>query len=291
MIELVILILASLSIASFIIRYQLCQEVSAERLKNGKRLLVWWLIFGLCLLIFYLGLEAIAFLAIALIVWTTFELFQILNIKLTIYHAAYTGSVMTVILYCVFIKPEQSQIIFIFSLIVALCAYFLSLSSKMLVPTLWLSCCLAISSILLIAVLADKSNADYAHILLFLFFITAVNDVAQYVFGALFGKTAIAPLLSPNKTFEGFLGGLVTTGLFCAILLPHVFVISWEWSLAIGIILSLAGFLGDLNISKLKRAVNIKDSATSIPGHGGILDRIDSLMMILPVFGLIMTML
>lgn len=291
MFKLVILILTSLSIASFIIGYLLCQEVSAERLKNGKRLLVWWLILGLCLLIFYLGLEAIAFMAIALIIWMTFELFRILSIKLTVFHTVFAGFIIAATLYAIFVKPEQSQIIFIFSLIVALCAYFLSLSSKMLFPTLWLSCCFAISSILLIAVLADKSGADYAHILLFLFFITAVNDVAQYVFGTLYGKTAIAPLISPNKTLEGFLGGIVTTGLFCALLLPHIFVISWEWALAIGIILSFAGFLGDLNISKLKRAVNIKDSGASIPGHGGILDRIDSLMMILPVFGLIMAIL
>lgn len=291
MFDLVLLILGCLLTASFIIGFQLHQEVTAERIKNGKRLIVWWLIFGVCLLTFYLGIKAIAFMAIILIAWMTFELLQILNIKLSIFHAVLAGLVIIVTLYAIFVRPEQSQIIFIFSLTVTLCAYFLSLSTKILGPTLWLSCCFAISSIPLIAVLADKSDIDYAHILLFLFFIAAVNDIAQYVFGTLYGKTAIAPVLSPNKTFEGLLGGFVTTGLFSAILLPHIFVISWGRALAIGIILSFAGFLGDLNISKLKRAVNIKDSGTSIPGHGGILDRIDSLMMILPVFGLIMAIL
>lgn len=291
MFDLSILISASLLIASCIIGYQLRKQASSERIKNGKRLLVWWFIFGLCLWVFYLGLTAIAFLAIALIIWMTYELFQVLGIRLMIYHVLAAGSVIITLLYCFFLWPERSQIIFIFSLCLAICAYFLPLRSKFLLPALWLSGCFAILSMLLIALSADKSNADYAHTLLTLFFITAINDVAQYVVGAMLGKTAIAPQLSPNKTVEGFLGGLVTTSFFSAFLLPQIVVISWQSSLAIGVMLSLAGFLGDLNISKLKRAVNIKDTGTTIPGHGGILDRIDSLMVTLPFFGLIMAVL
>ncbi len=288
MYDLALLIFTLLIIASVIVGYQLFQQVSEEFVKNYKRLLVWWLIFGLCLLVLYLGLEAIALLVVALIIWSTYELFNILKVPLTIYNSVSASLFVGLILYCIFTRPEQAQIIFVLSLMVAFGSYSLSLSSKIFVSAHWLTCCFALSSILLIAVLADMSKLDYAHLLLFIFFATAANDIAQYVFGRLFGKTVIAPQVSPNKTFEGLLGGLVITSVVCVFSLPNILTISRGWSLCIGIILSLAGLLGDLNISKLKRAQNLKDSGTSIPGHGGVLDRIDSLLMIVPVYGLIM---
>ena len=121
-------------------------------------------------------------------------------------------------------------------------------------------------------------------LVLFLLFLTQFNDVSQYVWGKMLGKHKIIPKVSPNKTWEGFLGGLVTIS-FCAgfagiYLTPMTF----EQGMVAGIIISISGFIGDVVISSVKRDLQIKDSGQLIPGHGGILDRLDSLMYTSPLF-------
>lgn len=130
----------------------------------------------------------------------------------------------------------------------------------------------------------ETMNANGPSLLFYLVFLTQFNDVAQFVWGKMLGKRAIVPSISPNKTWEGFLGGLGTTVILAIILAPWLTPLSINMSIFAGLIIGLGGFIGDVNISAVKRDIGIKDSGTLIPGHGGILDRIDSLSYTAPLF-------
>lgn len=121
-------------------------------------------------------------------------------------------------------------------------------------------------------------------LIIYLLFLTQFNDVAQYVWGKTLGKRKIAPLISPNKTWGGFLGGLLTTMAAAALLAEHLTPLSWQEGLIAGAIIGPAGFVGDLTMSAVKRDLKIKDTSQLIPGHGGILDRLDSLIYSSPLF-------
>ncbi|HUS56114.1 MAG TPA: phosphatidate cytidylyltransferase [Thermohalobaculum sp.] len=126
--------------------------------------------------------------------------------------------------------------------------------------------------------------AGGAGLLLFLVVATQFNDVAQFVTGKLFGRRPIVPTVSPKKTWEGFLGGLAATTLLAAAMGPYLTVMDLRWSALAGAMIAVAGFCGDITISALKRDLGVKDASHLIPGHGGILDRIDSLTYAAPVF-------
>lgn len=132
--------------------------------------------------------------------------------------------------------------------------------------------------------LAQNPNAGYAGLILLLILMTQFNDVCQYVCGKSFGKRKIIPKVSPNKTWGGFLGGFILTTLLGGILAPFLSAMSHMQGLGAGIIISISGFIGDVVISSVKRDLQIKDSGSLIPGHGGLLDRIDSLMYSAPLF-------
>ena len=120
-------------------------------------------------------------------------------------------------------------------------------------------------------------------LLLFVVFITEMNDVFQFTWGKLFGRYKIIPKVSPNKTWEGFIGGIATStvvGCYLRFLTPF----SFNQALIISFSVACAGFIGDVVVSALKRDIGKKDTGNTIPGHGGILDRIDSLAMTAPVF-------
>ncbi|MBN2768710.1 MAG: phosphatidate cytidylyltransferase [Campylobacterales bacterium] len=119
--------------------------------------------------------------------------------------------------------------------------------------------------------------------LLYLLFLTEINDVFQYVCGKLFGKKKIVPKVSPGKTTEGFLGALVLTTIM-AILLRYLTPFNLFESIFAGLIIASAGFIGDVVVSMLKRDVGVKDSSNMIAGHGGMLDRLDSLTYTAPLF-------
>ncbi len=120
-------------------------------------------------------------------------------------------------------------------------------------------------------------------LLLFLVFLTEINDVMQFTWGKLLGKHKIIPKVSPNKTWEGFLGGIICTtiiGYFLAFLTP----LSTYQVLFVSFMIAFVGFAGDVVMSSVKRDIGVKDMGSTIPGHGGILDRIDSLAYTAPVF-------
>ena len=109
------------------------------------------------------------------------------------------------------------------------------------------------------------------------------NDIMQFIWGKLLGRHKILPKVSPNKTWEGFLGGVISTtviGYFLGFLTP----LSAPNVILVSALLAIAGFSGDVVISAIKRDKGIKDMGNSIPGHGGVFDRIDSLSYTAPVF-------
>ena len=113
----------------------------------------------------------------------------------------------------------------------------------------------------------------------------AVSDTAQYYSGRTFGRTPLAPLRSPKKTREGAVGGFIVAPIFLTVAggywLPSAPPV---WLAVLGVGIVIAGIIGDLFESMLKRAADMKDSGTLIPGHGGVLDRIDALLFAAPVF-------
>jgi phosphatidate cytidylyltransferase len=135
-------------------------------------------------------------------------------------------------------------------------------------------------------VLPDRGNpiAGSAGLILYLVFLTEINDIAQYIWGKSLGRHPVTPTVSPNKTWEGLLGGIFTTTLLAAAIAPFLTPFDWIHAVAIGLLISGSGFVGDVTISALKRDLGVKDSGNSIPGHGGILDRIDSLTYTAPLF-------
>ena len=113
----------------------------------------------------------------------------------------------------------------------------------------------------------------------------AISDTAQYYSGRAFGRTPLAPLRSPKKTREGAVGGLIVAPLFLAAAGSYWLPVAPPlWLAALGVGIVFAGIIGDLFESMLKRAADMKDSGTLIPGHGGVLDRIDALLFAAPVF-------
>src|SRR5690625_1493007 len=126
--------------------------------------------------------------------------------------------------------------------------------------------------------------ASGAGLVLYVVILTQCNDVAQFIWGKTFGKHKVVPKVSPNKTWEGLVGGVITTMVLAMILAPLLTPLTLLATLFTGFLIGLTGFIGDVNISSLKRDLNIKDTGQTIPGHGGILDRVDSLTYTAPLF-------
>ena len=133
--------------------------------------------------------------------------------------------------------------------------------------------------------LGFMANARNAYgFLCFIIFATSLCDVAAFTFGKIFGRHPLRSEISPNKTWEGALGAFGV-----AMILPWLLRFSFPffgaWQLILtGLIVGIGGQLGDLSISVIKRDIGTKDMAATIPGHGGILDRIDSLIYAAPLF-------
>lgn len=116
-----------------------------------------------------------------------------------------------------------------------------------------------------------------ACLVMMVFLCTWACDTSAYFLGRAFGKTKIAPNLSPNKTIEGSIAGLIGA-LIVAMISGWVIHLPWYHSLAMGVIFGVLSQLGDLSESAIKRELKIKDFGTLVPGHGGVLDRFDSLL-------------
>jgi len=127
------------------------------------------------------------------------------------------------------------------------------------------------------------TNVGGPALVLFLVLLTEMNDVFQYVWGKTLGRHKILPSVSPKKTWEGFLGGVFSTMVLGA-LLRFLTPFSLGRALGMGAVIALAGFCGDVVMSAVKRDAGVKDFGQLIPGHGGMLDRVDSLCFSAPIF-------
>jgi phosphatidate cytidylyltransferase len=119
--------------------------------------------------------------------------------------------------------------------------------------------------------------------LFYLFVVTALNDIGQFVSGKSFGSQKIAQRISPNKTWEGLVGGMLVSTVVSVALGSYLELGGMPFLAALALPLSLGGFAGDLLFSAAKRYFGIKDFSTLIPGHGGMLDRVDSLVITAPL--------
>ena len=126
-------------------------------------------------------------------------------------------------------------------------------------------------------------NGYYSYeILLGLLFLTWANDIGAYFTGILFGRTKLFERISPKKSWEGSIGGGILS-IVTSLAIGHYFhgLNSFEW-ISVAVIVVIAGTYGDLVESHFKRSIQIKDSGSIIPGHGGFLDRFDSLLIAVP---------
>lgn len=131
--------------------------------------------------------------------------------------------------------------------------------------------------------LSYVSGAYNFHIPLAFLLMLWANDTGAYLVGMSIGRTKLFERHSPKKTWEGFIGGVVISagvGYIISIYYPEL---SWKNWVSVGILISCFGTLGDLVESMFKRSINIKDSGTILPGHGGLLDRFDGLLLAAPV--------
>jgi phosphatidate cytidylyltransferase len=130
------------------------------------------------------------------------------------------------------------------------------------------------------------NDLRYRAILCWLLLCVELNDVFAFICGKSFGHIKLARNTSPNKTVGGALGALVLTTTLGAILAHFVFagtvIAEWQHALVLGIMISVLGQLGDLLMSSVKRDLGIKDMAATLPGHGGVLDRFNSLLLVCP---------
>ena len=136
---------------------------------------------------------------------------------------------------------------------------------------------------------------------IFLVVLTETDDIFQAIIGRLFGahkRHRISPVISPNKTWEGFFGGLIVIAILAPLIAPWLTTLDqqpgpfslsqayppWVAPVLAAILISIAGFFGDINMSAIKRDAGVKDSSKLLPGMGGVIDRVDSLTLTAPVF-------
>lgn len=134
-----------------------------------------------------------------------------------------------------------------------------------------------------LADLPPQSGLDGRSLVMFLLFVTELSDVLQYVWGKLVGRRRILPSVSPNKTWEGFAGGVLSATLV-SLAVRFLTPFSVGETLGVAGLVCVVGFLGGAVMSAVKRDFGVKDFGALIPGHGGMLDRVDSLCFAAPVF-------
>jgi len=139
-----------------------------------------------------------------------------------------------------------------------------------------------------LALVVIRTHPGGASWVLWLLLLVWGADIGAYFAGRAFGRRKLAPAVSPGKTWEGLFGGAAVSLLVTLVLLVPMGAFSLAWVPLVLVLVAVSGF-GDLFESVMKRARGVKDSGALLPGHGGALDRIDSVVAALPVFALILT--
>jgi phosphatidate cytidylyltransferase len=178
----------------------------------------------------------------------------------------------------------------IFNMLIIVCGLiafreFLSLKSKNDNFLVWLlfGCFYVLGSLFCLIVLRDIDQNLGSYFTLLIFAGVSINDSFSYIFGKWIGGKKIAPSISPKKTYAGLIGGLLGTIFYVLIFNHYFFELNFRDMCVFIFILNIVGFFGDIFESSLKRRVKIKDSSRLLLGHGGMLDRLDSLILTTPV--------
>ena len=142
-------------------------------------------------------------------------------------------------------------------------------------------------------VLPDSGNpiGGATGLVVFLVFLVQFNDVVQYVGGKTLGRRKLLPRVSPNKTWEGLICGVLATIVLAYVLAPFLTPFDHAEALVAGALIAAGGFAGDATVSAIKRDLGVADTGGMLPGHGGVLDRIDSLIFAAPAFYLFVSLL
>jgi phosphatidate cytidylyltransferase len=138
------------------------------------------------------------------------------------------------------------------------------------------------SGFVFLILIANFNNSFTPLLLLGSFILVWINDTFAYFVGKNFGKQKLFPSVSPKKTVEGFLGGLFFSCIASYFIAKYTGSLNFTYWLILAIIISVFGTIGDLIESKFKRQANVKDSGVIMPGHGGLLDRLDSIIFAAP---------
>jgi len=128
-----------------------------------------------------------------------------------------------------------------------------------------------------------ESSANGRTLVLFLVFVVEMSDVLQYIWGKTIGRHKIIPTISPNKTWEGFIGG-IASAMLLSLAIRFLTPFSIGETLLVSLFITVAGFCGGAVMSAVKRDFGVKEFGSVIPGHGGMLDRVDSLCYAAPIF-------
>jgi phosphatidate cytidylyltransferase len=128
-----------------------------------------------------------------------------------------------------------------------------------------------------------ETRANGRTLVLFLVFVVEMSDVLQYIWGKTIGRHKIIPAVSPNKTWEGFIGG-IATAMLLSLAIRFLTPFTILETMSVSLLITIAGFFGGAVMSAAKRDFGVKDFGSVIPGHGGMLDRVDSLCYAAPIF-------
>ncbi len=276
-----LLILSILVLASGILFYLKTKKASPEMDNNVLRLRSWWLIALIVVLSLYFDFYGALFLGALITSLSIYELTEIYQVKGKVPLLGYSFLLLIAATAVLYFRLDIAVLLVVFLL--TLSSYFLFRQKES--RSLFCLMLFFLSSFLLLpSLFRSHSELELEALLLSLILLSSLNDVFQYICGKSFGKRSLAPKISPNKTWEGAIGGVFLSSVLSMFLWPELMAISYLQAFALGAAIGIAGILGDLNISQLKRSLGCKDSGRMIPGHGGILDRIDSFSFTLPVF-------
>lgn len=259
-----------------------------ENIKMKQRIITAIVAAAVFLPIVIIGGLPIVFLAYLLASIALYELLKMRNLKLF----SIPGLISLIVLWT-FLLPDSYELIifnqqfskveFVFLAILLFLTYTVALKNTFTFDDVGFSVMAVIYVGMGFYYFVETREAGLVYIFYSLFIIWA-TDSGAYFIGRAFGKRKLWPEISPNKTVEGFFGGIV-----CAVLVSILFVVFTDINASflklgvITILLSIFGQVGDLVESALKRHYNVKDSGTILPGHGGILDRFDSLLFVWPL--------
>ena len=282
------LIFSFLLIATLISRLFVAFKPGFEVNQVWKKIKTWWVISLLICACVHLGPFYLSFLLAIVLVYSMDEMLNLMG------HGTKTESwgwkVTSVILFSLiqtqyfffglnFISLTTAfyfscWLVFVFSALAGSVSSYVKKIFGLMYLVLGLS---AVPALGFKAMESDLQNPMAA--IFFLIFITSLNDIFQYLSGKIFKGPKLAPSISPNKTWSGLMGGVIGSGFVSVILTSNFLSMKPIDSFILGIALSLLGIIGDLTISIFKRRAQIKDTGTALAGHGGFLDRLDSLCM------------